>query len=225
MRKCNLVLLILTVVLFVFFTSCDESGGSDVSEATSLGDTLTFSGTVNRTYVPGDAAWTTSYTNASSLDYILTDENDDYAYIVDDNDGGNVEVSLSFGVPGSDHLISYGEFSSNSSAKFATIVIEVWSADSSDLPHPDEATYCTTDDDIMYGNFSSAPMKMYYYMYSTEETEINGTYSDSGETHVYENIKVFSGWNRMVKSTTDGVTFTYSGGEITDAHWTYIDNS
>ena len=230
MRKCNLVLAIIITTVFILFTSCEESGsGDDISEATSLGDTLTFSGTVDRTYIPDESSWTTGYSNDTNLDYVLTDESDDYAYFVDDNATVNVDdVNLSYSGEPSGHLISYGGFSSNSSAEFTTIVIEVWDAGASEVADPLSADYTSQDDDIMYGNFSSAPFEMYYYMYSTAETIVSGTHVDTDDdpdtTHVYENVKVFPGWNRMIKSTSDGETFTYTGGEITDPHFTYIDN-
>ena len=219
-----LKILVLITAGLLMVISCEESGGTDINDATSLGNTLPLTGTVDRVFDanPITVPWTTSYTNGGSNDYVLTDESDDTVYMADDNNGALVDVNLNYtGSTHMTHLYSSagwpGVNSSNSSVQMTSIVVEVWNA----------AGDTATDNDLFLGNFSTSPAKWYYYMYATGETILNGTYNDTGDStfHKFDNVRVFQGWNRMVKSTTDGVTFTYSGGEITDAHWTYIDNS
>ena len=225
MKKMKFSVLFIIAGLLLF-SSCEDSGSSEdeVNEALSLGDSLIFTGNVDRVFAPPVIPWTTSYSNPGSNDYVLTDESDDTDYQHDDNAGSLVDVNINYaGSPGSSHLYSSGAWpgitSTNPSVDITTIVVEVWTADSSS----------PTSDDIFLGDFSSSPAKWYYYMYATGQTVLSGTYVDTGDdpdtNHVFDNIKIFEGWNRMLKITTDGVTYTYTSGEISDPHWTFIDNS
>lgn len=215
MKKIILFTTIICLLLSAAIISCDSSGGDsdEGSEATLLGDSINLSGTVDRTFDTDTQELTLSYSNPVSRDFRLYDETDNFTYDIDENAGANVNIDLSFtGAPASEHLYypgDYGIDSSNSSAKITTAVIDVDG----------------TNDDIVNGNFTGLPALWYYYLYSTAETTLDGSSTDDESTYIFNNVTVFEGWNRLIISTSDGETFTYKGGNITGAHWTYMDNS
>ncbi len=212
MKKLNFLVLLIVIVSFAFFSSCDsDDSGSDGSEAKSLGNSLVFTGNVTQTFNTSTAT-ISGYTNPTGLDYRLLDETDNTVYATDTN--GNDDVDVNFNYTGTTHLTHLyspsggGITSSNSSAQITTAVIDVE----------------TTSDDINNGEFSSSGAKWYYYMYSSAETTLDGTYIDGDENHVYEEVTVFEGWNELVCETSDGETFKYYGGTISSPKWTYMDN-
>jgi hypothetical protein len=219
MKKGKLIIILTVVLSLFFFLSCEDSGSSgDVNDATSLGSSLVLSGIVDKTFITSTKTLNDGYTNATSLDFRLYDESDNTTYGIDDNTGGNVNVDFDY--DGSSPVPSVysssgwtGITSSNPAANITSAVIDI----------------DTTSDDIVYGNFETLPAEWYYYMYSTAETIMNGTYVDTDESpvenHIYDNIRIFEGWNRLRKITSDGETFTYTGGDISGGHWTYMDNS
>ena len=213
MKKTESFLVLAVISCLVFCTSCDSgsgSSGSGGSEATLLGETLVFSGTVDQTFDTDTHTLNAGYTNSDDRDFILSDETDDTVYFTDDNGDEALEINYT----GTTHLAHLynpaggGITSSNSSAEITTAVIEV----------------SDSDDEIMYGDFSSVPASWYYYLYSSAETLLDGSYTDEGKTYTFDNVKVFEGWNRLICSTSDGSTFSYSGGTISSGHWTYLDN-
>ncbi|MDX9801454.1 MAG: hypothetical protein RBT69_08980, partial [Spirochaetia bacterium] len=222
MKKITLLLAIIFLLGFGLLISCDNSSGDDDSgsEATKLGNTLTLSGTVDRTFTPPNIDdWAgSSFTNPLEATYTvfeLQDGSDDTPYASDED--GNEELNISYsGTTHLDHLFSTaggsGLTSSNPAAEITTAIIEV-RAGAGDY----------NNDDIAFGNFSAWPAEWYIYWYSTAKTTLDGTRSDSGETYSFDNVTIFEGWNRLIKSTSDGENFTYSGGTISGGHWTYID--
>ncbi len=216
MKKFSLLFLLIIIASFAFLFSCEDSGSGDDegTEATSLGDILTLSGTVDRTFTPPTVPWVESYTNAGEADFRLNDESDNTIYYTDDNAGADVDVDINY--TGSDHLahlysagIWPGVSSSNSAAQITTVVLDIEE----------------TNNDVTFGNYSTIPVEWYYYMYSDAETTLSGTFVDTDDTkHIFDNITIFEGWNRMIKRTSDGVNFLYTGGEISGAHWTCVDN-
>ena len=187
-----------------------------MDEATSLGASLVLTGTIDRFFDTSDFSLVTSYENSDNDEFVLTDETFDEEFTRDDD--GNNEINLTYSEPSTLYsTAAWGLSSSNSSVNMTSIIIEVWPSGGGDP---------VKDDDIMLGNFSSSPFRCYYYLYLDGETILDGTFHDTDhdEYHEFKNIRFFEGWNRIVKSTADGQTFTYTGGEINDVHWTYIDN-
>ena len=222
MKKNQLSVVIFLAVSLLVFTSCDDSGGDTVDEATSLGETLVLSGEVTGVFVPEPTSYTAGYVGTEN--FSLLDESDtDVSYQDDANDTEDDEVNVNY-VTDVGELELYssaiwpGISSSNTSAQLTSAIIGVR-----------DVTPSYTGNDIIFGNFknfeTASSVEMYYYMYSTEETILDGTYVDTDSDHVYNNLKLFPGWNRMIKSTTDGDVMTYKGGEIDDGEWTYVDNS
>jgi hypothetical protein len=216
MKKIVLAAGIICLLFFAVLTSCDSSssdgGGSDGSKATLLGDSLNLSGTVDRTFDTATFELTSTYENTNSDSFRLYDETDNTTYATDDNTGEKVDVNLSYSGEPTGHLYDpapYGYTSSNASAQITTAVIDV----------------VGKSDDIVFGDLSAVPGVWYYYLYSTAETTLSGSYTDSGETHAFDKVTVFKGWNQLIVSTSDGTTFTYRGGVIPDGHWTYMDNT
>ena len=208
------------------FLSCDDSGGSDdaadttnddVNDAASLGDSLTLSGTIDQIFVTSTKTLTAGYSNSSNADFRLYDESDG-SVIYDTDSDGNEDLAFDYdGITPAPVVYSFsgwtGISSSNANAEGTTAVIDIDG----------------TSDDIVFGNFENLPAEWDYYMYSTAETILDGTYIDTDDdpdtNHIYDNIRVFEGWNRMRIMTSDGETYTYTSGDVTDGHWTYMDNT
>ena len=207
----------LVITSLFFLGACDDDGGSDddneVNDATSIGDSLTFSGTIDRTFTVATFSWATSadsYTN----DFILNDESDDTVYATQDNTGGTTDIDMTYsGTTHEAHLYSTsgldGITTSDDSVQITTVQIEVdntW----------DEVAYC--------GPFDTE-LQWYYYLYATGEVILDGTYEDDGKYHDYDNIRFFEGWNQIIKATSDGINFDYTAGTFSDddGHWCYMD--
>ncbi len=218
MKKIILFTAIAGLIFAAFFIACDSSGGSgdDVNDAKSLGSSLVLSGTVDRTFVTsGTPPWTEGFTPPGG-NFRLYDESDTGVIYQTENSDNLVNFNYDSITPFAPAVYSSsgwtGVSSSNPSANITTAVIDIDS----------------TSDDIVYGNFESAPVEWYYYLYSTAETILNGTYVDTDDdpdtNHFFDNVRVFEGWNRIRKITSDGETFTYTGGDISEGHWTHMDN-
>ncbi len=223
MKKIILFTAIAGLIFAAFFIACDSSGGSgdDVNDAKSLGSSLVLSGTVDRTFVTsGTPPWTEDYSlPVGGSNFRLYDESTDPPDGLYETDT-SIDENVNFNYTADANLFANlysssgwtGVSSSNPSANITTAVIDIDG----------------TSDDIVYGNFESAPVEWYYYLYSTAETILNGTYVDTDDdpdtNHFFDNVRVFEGWNRMRKITSDRETFTYTGGDISEGHWTHMDN-
>jgi len=212
MKKIILFIAIAIFLAGAFLISCDSSGGDSNggSDATLLGDDLILSGTIDRTFDTSTFVLTESYTNPGNSVFRLYDENDDNIYDTDGNFDEEVDLSI-IGAPAGEHLYDPaggGITSSNASALVTSVVIDIEG----------------TSDGIVYGNLAVSPALMYYYLYSTAKTTLDGSFTDESSTHVFDNVTFFAGWNRVIQSTTDGTVFTYMGGTITGGHWTHMNN-
>ncbi len=212
MKHANSLFLLVVALSFAFLSSCKSDGPGGGSEATSLGTNLTLSGTVIQTFDTSTHALTASYANPDSYPYRLADETADVFYFVDDNADEDVEVNIDYITDDGLHLYNPaggGLTSSNSAALITTVYIEVFDVGG----------------EIVEGDFSKLPAKAewYYYLYSSAKTTIDGSYEDDDETHVFDKVTVFAGWNQLIVSTSDGETFTYRGGVLSDPKWTYMD--
>ena len=218
----KLLLFVLILGLGLLFIACDDGGSDDddneTNDATSLGDSLDFSGSINRTFTVVSQEWETSsdtYTN----DFVLNDESDDAVYATQDNSGGSSAISLTYdGTTHESHLYSSsgwtGVTSSDDSVLITSVQIEVEGTS-------DEISFCEYDADT--------PMiRWYYYLYATGEVIMDGTFVVTDETpnenHSFDNVRFFEGWNQVIKETTDGVNFDYVTGTLSDGNWCYMDN-
>jgi hypothetical protein len=158
---------------------------------------------------------TDGYTNSTNAAFRLYDESDGSIIYRTDSDGNE---DVDFDYDGTNPVPSVysssgwtGLTTSNPEAELATAVIDIDG----------------TSDDIVYGNLEGLPAEWAYYLHSTAETILDGTYVDTDDNtiHIYDNIRFFTGWNQIKIITSDGETFTYTAGDITDGHWTYMDNA
>ena len=203
----------LVLFCFFFFPGCEESDSDSANDATSLGSSLSFSGTIDRTFTVMTQTWATS-SDTYFDDFNLNDESDDTIYATQNNADGSTDINLTYsGTTHESHLLSTSAWTgmsvSDSNVQIATVQIEV------EDPSWDEIAYCQYD---------STTLQWYYYLYATGELTLNGSFTDDGETHTYNNIRFFEGWNQVIKATTDGVSFSYSAGTLDDGHWCYMDN-
>ncbi len=226
--------LLTTVVLLCFiYTACDGSGGggsgdddnADANDATSLGATLTLSSVVDWRYDPGATTWVGISGTAFVRNFILVDESDGTSYDTDINDGAvdgsdeeiNIEYSGSPNVYASSGWT--GISTSDDSVEITTAYVETTTVGVETVK--DGVAY-------LYYNEDSELLQVYYYLYATGEVILDGTYVDTdvtpNETHIYDNIRFFEGWNQIIRETTDSETFQYKTGSISGGQWTHIDN-
>ena len=219
MKKMILLGLILTAGLL--FISCEDSGGGDdddPGDAASLGNTLNFSGSVNRTFTVATQNWATT-ADVYTDDFILNDESDDTVYASQDNGGGETAISMSYsGTTHEAHLYSTsgwtGVETSDANVQMTTVQIEVDGTS-------DEVAFCEYDT-------ATPKLRWYYYLYATGEVVLDGTFVDTDETpnenHTFNNIRFFEGWNQVIKETSDGVSYDYVTGTLSAGNWCYMDN-
>jgi hypothetical protein len=192
-----------------------------VNDATSLGSSLLLSGTVDQVFVTSTHVLTTGYTNPGDPDpdeFRLYDESEGSITYRTDSDG---DENLDLDYDGTSPALTLypssgftGITTSNPDAELATAVIDISGG----------------EDGLVYGDFSDLPAnaEWYCYLYATEETILDGTFvdtSDDDTSYIYDNVRFFTGWNRVIQSTSDGSSFTYTAGDITDGHGTYMDNT
>lgn len=205
-----LKLMVLIIIISFLSISCEESGGGG-SEATSLGTTLNLSGEITHVFVPPTVPSTATYSHKSPTNYYLVDEETDVEYDIDATDDGDFDLTQG-AITDSDALISFSDIglsSSNTDAEVATVKVRKDSA---------------TGDEIAYGSFNSAPVEWYWYIYATADTTVDGQFTDGGDTNIFDKVSIFTGWNRLIKSTSDGTTYNYYGGTISDGHWTHFND-
>jgi Leucine-rich repeat (LRR) protein len=184
----------------------EEGNTADSTSATSLGETLTLSGTITQVLDTNTGTISYTYTHGGT-DYVLQDGTNSNIY--DTDTGTGAEISLSYGPAdaGDCSLItSWGLSTTNTNAKLGQA----------------EVRHVDNDDQVFYGNFSNVPSLWYEYYYLTEATTISGTIYDNN----YNDLELYAGWNRVVASTPDGgVTITHSGGTISGATWVVMDDN
>ena len=209
-----LKLLVLIIIISFVFASCEESGDGGSgggSAATSLGTTLTLSGTITHVFEPPAVPSTATYSHKSGTNYYLVDEETDVEYDIDDTDDGNFVLTQG-AIADPAALISFSDIglsSSNTDAEVATVKVRKDSA---------------SGDEIAYGSFNSAPVEWYWYIYATADTTVDGQFTDGGDTNIFDKVSIFTGWNRLIKSTSDGTTYNYYGGTISDGNWTHFND-
>ena len=206
------------------FCACDDGGGDsdddeDVNEATGLGDTLDLSGTIEQVF-DTVAQSTESYTTGGDDDYRMVSDNDDtrYALAEDTDRDGDIDIKYDLHEHNS-FLFDPSDMTGITSSEetmMTGIHVLVYNG----------GTLTAGEDELFYGDFSGTPARWYDYFYVTIETVLEGTYTDpdSGYTYTFDNIRFFSGWNRVIKETSDGEAYTFTTGTIDNGKWTYMDN-
>ena len=81
----------------------------------------------------------------------------------------------------------------------------------------------SADTRVQEFELSSEPAALWYeYIYASADTVISGTAVDGGTTYIFDNVAVSQGWNKVISRTDDDVTYTYMGGTISGAVWTFM---
>ena len=196
----------------------DDDGDGDngnYNEATSLGTSLTLSsGQIQWQFDISDQSWTDlGGGTATDDDFQVTDEDNGAVYFTDDNtNAGMATVDINYTGTPSNLLSSSGWTgisSSDSDIQIATVTINVTGATY------EEMAFC----ELVSG--TPDVLQQYYYLYATGDVVLNGTYVDGGDTHAYNNIKFFEGWNQVIRETSDGSAFNYKTGTIASGQWTF----
>ena len=217
----RLILAGLVLASLFFLGACDDgsSDGEDYNEATSLGEALSFSGSIEQVF-DTVAQSVGSYTTGGDDDYHLVGDGDDgyNAWVTDTNTDGDVDIEYD-ATERKSYLYSssvWTGISSSDPAMMTGIHILVYNG----------GGLTAGEDEIFYGDFSGIPAQWYDYFYVTIDTVLDGTYTDpdDGFTYTFDNVKLFSGWNRVIKQTSDGEAYSYTTGTISDGKWTYMDN-
>ncbi len=201
--------------------ACDDGGGADddVNEAVSLGDSLSFSGTIEQVF-DTVAQSVGSYTTGDGDEYHLVCDGDDdrNPLATDTNTDGSIEIEYNLTEHNS-YLYSASDWTGISSSDPAMMTgIHILVYNGGDLT--------AGEDEIFYGDFSGIPALWYDYFYVSIDTVLDGTYTDpdDGFSYTFDNIKLFAGWNRVIKETSDGEAYSYTTGAISGGKWTYMDN-
>lgn len=211
MKKLKLLFILVSVSCLFF--SCDNSGGDDTTDAISLGNTLDLSGEITRYFSSPTADWGSGPDDAADpYDlYNTTGGINDGALIVSDTDGTDTDDLFTFstGTPPTDDMLSVEDWGFTSSESG----VKVYSAEIQDV----------NDEQIKEFELNSEPAALWYeYIYASADTVISGTVVDGDETYKFDNVSVFQGWNKVISKTDDGYYYTYTGGSISGAVWTFM---
>ncbi len=192
-------------------------------QAISLGNTLSLSGTITKTFNSPPNTTPPTWENGTTSDDATTATapydidnttggTNDGAELDSDSDGNDADDSFTFsyaGAPPSTDLVTAGDWGFNSSVSGAN----VYSAEIRD----------TNNEQVKEFEYTGTYALWYEYIYASENTVISGTAVDGSLTYTFDNVSLSQGWNKVISKTSDGSTYTYTGGTISGAVWTFMD--
>ena len=241
MFKKSINLILLSSIIMI--SGCSEAGGSEAEDHSTLiseaedhstliseaedHSTLILEGTIEYIFnYGGDPyTWTPTFSHTDGNKYVLECKSDDVVIATDNDNDGNIYISITN--PPSSSLSSATEYplvnSSNPDAEILSADMEIMNGSDVDVGDIQEGDYSelVTDADMNKA-------KSYMFMYSTEETTLDGTvdFGNGGTTAdlTYDNVKLNKGWTKVIYTPVLGGAGILTNGTISNAVWFSIEN-
>ncbi len=204
--------------LLILISCCSEAGSSDTEDHS----TLILEGTIEYVFDYGGSpyTWTNAFSHTDGNKYVLECKSDGTALAEDNDNNGDIYICIT--EPPASSFSSATDFpdlnSTNPDAEVLSAEMEIYNSSNVDIGDIDDGDYSElkTDADLNKA-------KAYMFMYSTEETTLDGTVDfgdgDPSPDLTYDNVKLNKGWTKVITTPVLGGAVIFTNGTINNAVW------